>query len=263
MAKFCALASSSSGNSAYISCSSGSLLVDAGISCRRIVNSIASIGECAQDLSAVLITHEHSDHIKGLCNIIKKTGAAVYATAPVLEYLATKGCVPAGTELVEVTCAVFEVAGMQVKAFATPHDSAASVGYRFTLPGEQTVAIATDLGEVTDEVVEGVRGCQTVLLEANYDPQLLRMGSYPYFLKQRISSKRGHLDNASTAEFAKYLINSGTARLFLGHLSRENNNPALAEQIVSDTLLQMGAQPGIDFELDVAPYDCTSRLVRF
>lgn len=263
MAKFCVLASSSAGNSTYISCASGSLLVDAGISCRRIVNAVDSIGGSAEELSAVLITHEHSDHIKGLRNLVKKTGAAVYATAPVLEYLTANDCVQAGTELVEVTCAAFEVAGMQVTAFATPHDSAASVGYRFILPGEQTVAVATDLGEVTDEVMEGVRGCQTVLLEANYDPQLLRMGSYPYFLKQRISSSRGHLANDNTAEFAKYLINSGTAQLFLGHLSRENNNPALAEQVVADALWQMGAQRGVDFELDVAPYDCTSRLVRF
>lgn len=262
MAKFCVLASSSSGNSTYISCASGALLVDAGISCRRIVNAIASVGESAGLLSAVLITHEHSDHIKGLCNLVKKTGAAVYATAPVLEYIVANNHVPAGAALVEVTDSAFEVAGIQVKAFATPHDSADSVGYRFTLPTEQTLAVATDLGEVTAAVREGLRGCQTVLIEANYDPQLLRMGPYPYFLKRRISSERGHLDNGSTAQFARELIASGTARLFLGHLSRENNNPALAEQAVADALLQAGAQRGLDFELDVAPYDTVSRLVR-
>lgn len=257
------LASSSAGNSTYISCSAGGLLVDAGISCRRIVNAIAETGEEASALRAVLITHEHTDHIKGLCNLVKKTGAAVYATGPVLEYLAANGYVPAGAVLVEVTNRPFEATGMWVRAFATPHDSAASVGYRLTLPDEQTVAVATDLGEITDDVAQGVLGCRTVLLEANYDPQLLRMGSYPWFLKKRIASREGHLDNDSSAAFAAALIESGTAQLFLGHLSRENNNPALAEQTVAAALAEHGARRGVDFELDVAPYDVASRLVRF
>lgn len=263
MAKFCVLASSSAGNSTYISCACGALLVDAGISCRRIVNAVAGLGESASALKAVLITHEHTDHIKGLCNLVKKTGASVYATAPVLEFIAANNHVPAGATLVEVTPHPFEAAGMQVLAFATPHDSAASVGYRLTLPDEQTVAVATDLGAVTDEVVQGVRGCRTVLLEANYDPELLRMGPYPWFLKKRISSGNGHLDNGSSAAFAAALVESGTAQLFLGHLSRENNNPALAEQTVAAALAEAGAQRGLDFELDVAPYDNPSRLVRF
>lgn len=263
MAKFCVLASSSAGNSTYISCAAGGLLVDAGISCRRIVNAIAETGESASALRAVLITHEHTDHIKGLCNLIKKTGAAVYATGPVLEFIAANNHVPAGATLVEVTAQPFEAAGMRVRAFATPHDSAASVGYRLTLPNEQTVAVATDLGEITDEVAQGVMGCRTVLLEANYDPQLLRMGPYPWFLKQRIASRNGHLENTHSAAFAAALVESGTAQLFLGHLSRENNNPALAEQTVAAALAEHGARRGVDFELDVAPYDCASRLVRF
>ncbi|HWP51855.1 MAG TPA: MBL fold metallo-hydrolase [Clostridia bacterium] len=263
MAKFCVLASSSAGNSTYISCASGALLVDAGISCRRIVNAIAETGESAAALSAVLITHEHTDHIKGLCNLVKKTGAAVYATGPVLSYIVEHNCVPAGATLIEVTSRPFEAAGMRVQAFATPHDSVASVGYRLTLPNEQTVAVATDLGRVTDEVMQGVMGCRTVLLEANYDPQLLRMGPYPYFLKQRIASSNGHLDNGSSAAFAAALVESGTVQLFLGHLSRENNNPALAEQTVAAALAETGAQRDLDFELDVAPYDNLSRLVRF
>ena len=263
MAKFCVLASSSAGNSTYISCASGAVLVDAGISCRRIVNAIDALGETHTSLSAVLITHEHSDHINGLHNLVKKTGAAVYATAPVLDYLISNRHVPAGAALFEITQAPFEVAGMQITAFATSHDSAGSVGYRLVLPGEQTIAVATDLGRVTDMVRQALYGCRTVLLEANYDPQLLQMGPYPYFLKRRISSDRGHLDNGSTAQFAQELINSGTVQLFLGHLSRENNNPALAEQTVVDALVGTGAVRGTDFELDVAPYDWASRLVRF
>ncbi|MFV0496634.1 MAG: MBL fold metallo-hydrolase [Candidatus Fimivivens sp.] len=263
MAKFCVLASSSAGNSTYISCAQGAVLVDAGISCRRIVDAIAQTGESASALKAVLITHEHTDHIKGLLNLIKKTGAAVFATGPVLEYITARNHVPAGATLVEVTNRRFEAAGMQVQAFATSHDSVASVGYRLTLPNEQTVAVATDLGVVTDEVMQGIRGCRTVLLEANYDPQLLRMSAYPSFLKQRVASNQGHLDNSTAATLAAALVESGTAQLFLGHLSRENNNPALAEQTVAMALAQAGAQRGLDFELEVAPYDGLSRLVRF
>lgn len=263
MAKFCALASSSSGNSTYISCMGTSVLVDAGISCRRIFDAVSLLGEQAQDISAVLITHEHTDHIKGLKNFIKKSGARVYATAPVLEYIARNGFVEPNAQLCEVGKTPFEIGGIEVSSFLTPHDSACSVGYRLKLQNDTAVAVATDLGDVTEEVRNGVLGCKTVLLEANYDPQLLRMGSYPYFLKQRISCGSGHLANEKSAAFAAELVKNGTTSFVLGHLSRENNNPALARQIVENTLLECGAREGTDFELDVAPYDAAARLLRF
>ena len=263
MAKFCVLASSSRGNSTYLSCGDTSILIDAGISCRRIVSGISAAGGDAEKLSAVLITHEHSDYINGLFNLIKKTGAQVWATAPVLDYITAHGCVPAGTVLNEATAAPFEIGSIEVSAFFTPHDSVCSAGYRFELPNGEAAAVATDLGCVTDEVRKGVLGCKTVLLESNYDAQLLKMGSYPWFLKQRISSQNGHLENSASAEFAAELVRNGATRLFLGHLSRENNTPSLARQAAEQSLCSFGAVSGVDFELEVAPYDEPSRIARF
>lgn len=264
MAQFFSLASSSAGNSTYIGCAQGGLLVDAGISCRRMVQGLAAAGVEPQTLRAILITHEHIDHIKGLRVLQKKTCAAVCATAPVLDYLCRGGYIAPETEVVAVTPGQpFAVGDICAEAFCTPHDSVGSVGYRLTLPGEQQVAVATDMGQLTDAVERGLSGCDLVLIEANYDPQLLRISPYPGFLKQRIASPQGHLPNDSSAVLAQKLVGSGTARLVLGHLSRENNNPALARQTVLDGLLAMGAADKRDFLLDVAPYDGPGPMVRF
>lgn len=263
MARFCVFASSSKGNSSYLSCDKAKILIDAGISCRRIVNSMAAVGDDWRDLDAVLITHEHSDHISGLLNLVKKTGARVFATAPVLEYIISHNNLPADAAVEEVGAAPFEINGVEVNAFATPHDSIDSVGYRFSLSDGEEVAVATDLGHITPEVRAGVLGCQTVLLESNYDAQLLRMGSYPRFLKDRVNSDCGHLENFVSAQFAAELVQTGTTRLFLGHLSRENNTPALARQAAEQTLFGCGAVSGVDFRLEVAPYDEMSAIARF
>lgn len=262
MARFCVLASSSAGNCSYITCGEGVLLIDAGISCRRIAQALAQAEERLDELAGIVVTHEHIDHVRGLRTLTKNTGAPVYATAPVLRYLAANDLVDGRSELVEVGPSPFEAAGMEILAFATPHDSVGSVGYRFSMPGGQTAAVATDLGRVTPEVKDGVRGCGLVLLEANYDPEMLRTGGYPAFLKRRISGNDGHLANPNSAAFACELIESGTSRVILGHLSRENNRPALAEQTVCDALELSGARRGIDYELSVAPYDQPGRLVR-
>ena len=263
MARFCVFASSSKGNSSYLSCGGASILIDAGISCRRICSGIAAVGDDYRDLDAILITHEHSDHINGLLNLVKKTGAQVFATAPVLEYIISHGHLPADAAVNEITDSPFEIKGVEVNAFATPHDSIDSVGYRFSLSNGEEVAVATDLGHITDEVRAGVLGCQTVLLESNYDAQLLKMGHYPWFLKQRINSENGHLENTVSAQFAAELVKTGTTRLFLGHLSRENNTPSLARQAAELTLCQCGAVSGVDFQLEVAPYDELSKIARF
>lgn len=263
MARFCVFASSSKGNSSYLSCGGASILIDAGISCRRIISGITAVGDDFRDLDAVLITHEHSDHINGLMNLVKKTGARVFATAPVLEYIISHSHLPADAAVCEVTDRPFEIKGVEVNAFATPHDSIDSVGYRFSLASGEEVAVATDLGHITEAVRAGVLGCQTVLLESNYDEQLLKIGNYPCFLKQRINSDNGHLENAVSARFAAELVKTGTTRLFLGHLSRENNTPSLARQAAEQSLCGCGAVSGVDFQLEVAPYDELSRIARF
>lgn len=263
MAKLCPLASSSAGNSTYIGTQTGGILVDAGISCRKITAALAQLGTAAAALRGILITHEHTDHIKGLKTLTKQHTIPLYATAGVLEYLCRNDLIAPETPLHPVTRTSFAVDGIEVQAFATPHDACDSVGYRLTAENGQRMAIATDLGNVTAEVRAGVLGCDAVLLEANYDATLLRMGRYPYFLKERIASATGHLENIDTAAFAQELVASGTSHLILGHLSKENNNPALAEQTVATALAAAGAQRNCDFTLQVAQYDQCSPPLRF
>ncbi|MEG2174113.1 MAG: MBL fold metallo-hydrolase [Oscillospiraceae bacterium] len=262
MASLCTLASSSAGNSTYIACSTGMILIDAGVSCRKITLALETLGAQASDLCAVLLTHDHIDHIRGLRVLLKKTQAVLYAPSEVLDSVMRQGMLPEDTVSETVGDKSFLAGGMQILAFPTPHDSAGSVGYRVETADGHRLAVATDLGCVTDAVERGVAGCEAVVLESNYDPTLLRMGSYPYFLKQRIASDQGHLANEHSADFARRLVEGGTTRLVLGHLSRENNNPALARQASACALQAAGAVEGLDYELMVAPYDGPGRLIR-
>jgi phosphoribosyl 1,2-cyclic phosphodiesterase len=263
MARFCPLASSSSGNSTYISCSSGSLIVDAGISCRALGKALSSIGAGIEDLDAVLITHEHIDHIKGLKIITKNYKVKVIADASVLEFLAENDHVAPGTCLIPAGDCEFEAAGMTVTPFATEHDCRASLGYKIRTCDGHNMAVATDLGAVTDSVKKGMSGSGLVLLESNHDPDMLRAGSYPPYLKRRIASECGHLSNHESKLLARFLLGQGCTRFVLGHLSRENNSPALAYQTVRDELALTGAIEGVDYLIDVAPYYEPGRLVRF
>lgn len=262
MAKFCTLASSSAGNCTYISASGGALLIDAGISCKRILEGVSSLGEEMSGIRAVLLTHEHIDHVKGLAVLQKKTGVEIYAPTEVIREVAQPLKIPASLIHEISPGEEFEAAGMHVRAFSTPHDAKASVGYRIVTPDEHVIAVVTDLGEVTDEVEAGVKGAETVLLESNYDPFLLKMGPYPAHLKARIASRCGHLSNDEAAKFACRLLENGTSRFFLGHLSKENNNPALAEQTAVSALTECGAKRDRDFILSVAPYDFAGKPVR-
>ena len=260
--KFCALSSSSRGNCCYISSGSGSILVDAGISSKRIFCTLESIDVDPLKISAILITHEHIDHVSGLRVLAKRTGADVYATRAVLEYLARNNMVEASTRLFEVDGQPFSAAGIKVTAFPTSHDSVGSVGYRIELQDERKIGIATDLGVVTDEVISGVSGCEVVMLESNYDEDRLWNGPYPYITKKRIASPMGHLSNGSSAMLSQYLIQNGTTRLVLAHLSQENNTPQLAQIATELALNEISAVRGKDYDLMVAPHDCAERLVR-
>ena len=222
------LASGSSGNCILVSHGTTHLLVDAGISCRRIKNALASLGLTPGELTGILVTHEHTDHISGLPTLFKQYHLPVWCsagTARQLEYrIAFLGEVlhpfaPGDS---------FQLGGLTVTSFATPHDAAESVGYTFT-DGTRKAAIVTDLGVVTSVVEDCVRGADLLVAEANHDPDLLRSGPYPYYLKQRILSAYGHLSNADCAALA---ARTGARTVVLAHLSAENNRPALALEAV-------------------------------
>ena len=218
-------ASGSSGNCLLLENEETKLLIDAGISKRRVEAALNQLEYAMKEIGGVLITHEHSDHISGL-EALAKTGLPIYAPRTVAARIlgakpALDGCVqiiPVGEQ--------FSLGSLQVLAFHTSHDTDESVGYR--LEGDGIYAHATDTGCITEEMRDALLGADTVLLESNHDEEMLRYGPYPVYLKRRILSDHGHLSNAACAAFARELAASGTGRIILGHLSRENNTPGKA-----------------------------------
>ena len=219
-------ASGSSGNCMLLSEGGTHLLIDAGISMRRVESSLLQAGLQIRDIGGVLITHEHSDHVSGLKMLLKYHGLPLYAPHTVAARLCGQlpqaeehmHIIPVGTD--------FPIGELSVRAFHTPHDTDESVGYR--VAGEGVFALATDMGHVTEEIVDGLLGADTVLIESNHDLTMLADGPYPFVLKRRILSDHGHLSNDDCARLAARLADNGTSTVILGHLSRENNRPELA-----------------------------------
>lgn len=244
------LASGSSGNAAVLSCGETHLLIDAGISCRRITAALKELGLTPGGLSAILITHTHTDHIAGLNVLLKKTDCPVLATARTCRELDYR---LAGSEprlmAVEGPVRCGEVA---VTAVPTSHDAPGSCGWRFDT-ADGSVGFLTDTGYITGEAEELLPGVDLAVLEANHDVEALRSGPYPYPLKQRILGPQGHLCNEAAAAFAVMLAEQGTGEIVLAHLSRDNNTPAMALNAVSAALSAAGLAP----ELTVAPRDTT------
>lgn len=226
------LASGSSGNATYLRFGECELLIDCGISRREIGRKLATLGTSLDRLSAIFITHEHSDHIKGVEMLAKYDRIPIYGLAPSLHYMT------------KVDSSLFHVIrygegvtlqDVTITPFPTWHDSLASCGYVLSYQGER-FGVCTDLGRPTEEVTDALFGCRAVLLEANYDPIMLKYGAYPPFLKSRIAGNYGHLANDVSAKFAAFLTKSGTERILLGHLSKENNTPEKAEAAVRAVL---------------------------
>ena len=246
------LASGSSGNCALVCCGGTRLLLDAGISARRITTALKGLGVDPASLGGVLVTHEHSDHISGLATLTKQLGLPVYATAPTLRQLCYR--IP----FLERLCRDFApgdgfpVGELWVTSFPTSHDAACSVGY--TLAGDGSkLASATDLGRLTPEVLNAVRGCDLLVCESNHDVDWVRSGPYPYYLKERILGDRGHLSNEMGAELAALAAESGARAVVLAHLSSENNTPARARHVAARRLSAAGVGPERDLSLTVAP----------
>jgi len=249
MSRFCPLFSSSSGNSYLIGDKShGYVLVDAGVSARRLENSLRAIDVEPSEIKSIFITHEHRDHISGLRVFSSRYKTVVYATGGTLECLEDAGHLK-GVIAEQMPDGGVSVAGMNVFSFPTPHDSKQSCGYRIVTADGRKVGIATDIGIMTDEVRMGIIGCDLTVIESNHDTNMLCSGKYPYYLKQRILSEKGHLCNDRCADELPALVESGTTRIVLGHLSRENNKPELAVETSSKSL------DGTDVELFCAPQD--------
>ena len=244
------LASGSSGNALVILSGGTRILLDAGVSCRRITAALAALGLGPGDLDAILVTHTHTDHISGLRTLLKRTDAPVWATARTGRDLLYR--LP---ELEDRLCPAelgvsFEIGGCAVIPVAASHDAPGACGYRLDT-ADGSVGILTDTGYVTDQAAELLPGVDLAVLEANHDVETLCSGPYPYYLKQRILGPEGHLSNGDAAAFAAILAERGAAEIVLAHLSRENNTPAMALTAVETALAGAGLAPA----LSVAPRD--------
>ena len=247
------LASGSSGNALLLSCGSTHLLVDAGISCRRITTGLRELGLSPEELSAILITHTHTDHISGLQVLLKKTACPVHALARTCRELDERlSGISNRLQLMEPN-QHYDVGCCSVTAFPTSHDAPGSCGYRFDTE-DGSVGLMTDTGYVTAEAAEILPGVDLAVLEFNHDAEAVRSGPYPYYLKQRILGDYGHLRNEDAARFAVSLAEAGASEIILAHLSQENNTPAMARNAVETALSAAGLSPA----LSVAPRDCLS-----
>jgi len=228
-------ASGSEGNCLLISGGQTHILLDAGISCKRITASLAALGLGMDDIDAILITHEHSDHVCGLATLVKRHQLPVYTTAATGRQLAyrTAGIEPLLRHIAPGD--VFGVGEIRVTVFPTSHDAADSVDYRFDCGGS-SIGVLTDTGYVTDEAAESLRGVALLVLESNHDVEWLKSGPYPYPLQQRILGDYGHLSNDTAARFAVCMAQRGTRQFVLAHLSRENNTPQRALDTVARAL---------------------------
>ena len=263
MARFCSLFSSSSGNCTFIGSSKTGILIDAGVSTKRLKEALLSREIDPASIAGIFITHEHSDHIKGMRILASTFRIPVYGSEGTISALEEIGQVTAKFPYGVIGKDGFEVGDLFVKPFSIPHDSAEGYGYRITLPDGQCAAVATDTGHISDEIMSNFRGCQLVMLESNHDVAMLQNGPYPYHLKRRILSSNGHLSNADCAKTVVELLKKGTTRFFLGHLSTENNFPDLAYQESYAALTEAGAVLSRDYLLEVNKKENDCGIIRF
>ena len=252
MAEFCSLFSSSSGNCTYIGCSSGGILIDIGVSAKKTEEALKMFDYDPALIKGIFITHEHSDHINGVRVFASRYHIPVFASEGTLIGMEKCGVFSSPVDAYIIPESGTECCGMYIRPFRISHDANEPYGYTVITADGKKIATATDTGTVTEEEKNALHGCDLVLLESNHDINMLKMGPYPFPLKQRILSDIGHLSNDNCSKFACELIESGTARLVLGHLSKENNIPSLAYETTNFALTEKGFKAEKDYSLTVA-----------
>lgn len=261
MVKIAPLYSSSKGNATFIGDCNGGILVDVGCSFRALKSALELCDLSLEHIKAVLITHEHSDHIKGLLQLTKQMKIPVFSSEGTINWMLSNNSLYSGTKVYTTEYLDKVPVDMEIHSFQTSHDSVQSVGYTFQINGKK-ISFCTDLGEVTDTVRKNLSGSYGVFIESNYDNSLLLQNKkYPEYLKRRIASNVGHLSNLASSEFLVQLVNSGTQRVILGHLSQENNTPQTAYQQAVHTLSNNGMIVNEDFTLNIAPVQCTGECI--
>ncbi len=236
------MSSGSRGNSVLLQTASERILIDAGTSCRYIHRSLADIGVSLDDLDAIVLTHEHTDHIAALKVLSRHARVPVYASYGTTEALIEGAFCDPSLLRPFAAGSSFEIGGTYVTSFSTPHDARDSVGFCFETE-KTSLGYATDLGMMTEDIFSRLSGCPAVLLESNHDIRMLREGPYPPYLKRRILSECGHLSNDDSARTVSRLAEAGMRTLILGHLSEENNRPEIAYRAAREQLIAAGADP--------------------
>ncbi|MBQ4100894.1 MAG: MBL fold metallo-hydrolase [Oscillospiraceae bacterium] len=260
MARFFTLASGSSGNSTFIGNSDYGILIDCGLSCKKICKHLLENEVDISKIRGIFITHEHIDHIKGLRVLISKYKIPVYARTKTLEYLCDMGEVSKDAKLISVDNEQ-TVGDMKIESFKTTHDCVDSCGFVVTTSDLRKVAFATDLGEVSPEIKQKITGADLVVIESNYDERMLLCGDYTYALKQRV--QKTHLSNDECSALLPELVSTGSTRFVLAHLSDNNNMPDIAFKSAECELSKNGFSSGEDYILSVAPRFDVSNLMRF
>ena len=263
MARFCPLFSGSSGNCTYVGSQQGGVLIDVGVSARRIENALWQREIDPKTIQALFITHEHGDHIAGLRVLGKRYGFRVFASPGTMEGLEAAGALDPRCRPEVMPEEGVEAAGMLVTSFRTSHDSRESTGYHIHTADGRRGVVATDTGCISEEIRTVLHGCDLVMIESNHDVQMLQNGPYPYYLKRRILAKTGHLSNEDCARELPALAECGTTRFFLGHLSKENNLPQLAYETSRLAMEEAGLREGVDYVLQVAHRDDTDTVTIF
>lgn len=262
--RFCSIASGSSGNCIYVGSENTHLLVDVGISGKKIETGLNSIDLSGKEIDGILITHEHSDHMKSLGVMARKYQIPIYATGGTVDAISrmkSVGELPEGIFHEIRENEDFMIKDMKIHPFTIPHDAAQPVGYRMECQGH-SVGIATDLGKYNEYIVENLKNLDVLLLEANHDIRMLQVGKYPYYLKQRILGDRGHLSNENAGRLLCRLLHDHMKAIFLGHLSKENNYEALAyETVCAEVTLGDNPYRSGDFKIQVAKRDQVSELI--
>ena len=249
MCKICPLFSGSEGNSTYIKTKNLSFLVDIGRSCKRIENIIIQNGFNPFDIKFIFITHEHIDHIKGLRVFAKKFGTKIYASKGTISELENKNILDKKIKYEIIEKSGINIDDINVIPFETSHDCTQGYGYSFLLNNKK-ISFCSDLGTVSNEVLNSVLGSDLIFIESNHDIEMLKNGPYPWYLKKRILSDIGHLSNNACSEVLNKLILNGTKKFVLCHLSSTNNTPEIAYNSAFKALENTGIK---DFELYIAP----------
>ena len=257
--RVCNLASGSKGNCTYVECDTAKILIDIGVTAKYVVDNLNELNVAPEEIDAVLITHEHSDHIKGVMAFAKKYSTRIYCAEVLKECLVGQlmGC----EHLIQTYSGDFNIGEMHIIPFPVSHDSVACFGYRI-VEGNASVSMVTDLGHCPENVFRMIKSSAIVYLEANYDPEMLFACNYPPFLKKRIMSNNGHLSNKDCAVVAEKLAYSGTRQIVLSHISENSNTQFLAYTTVKNYLESKGVIVGQNIRLDVASQGCRGTIYK-